>query len=188
MRRALLLLPLLAGLLSCGVEPDVGLEAPVSVAFPLPVDCATVPTGVEAVLWISGSSAPETLDVDPATLAASGNVTFTTGTERTIVLDWFTRGTGPDGEVRVLLAQATRTLDLTDPVNAPPDGSFAAEDIEVASCVDVRDDTTRAGSPTVVFGGQDRPVCDLDDSCGGSLGPDCSNLGELCAGTDPLAP
>lgn len=167
---------------SCGGEEALDLSAPLTLPFALPVECASPPADLEAEVWVSGSRAPTPLAVNVAANTTSGTVRVTTGTERRIVIDWFVEREG----TRVLLAQAAKTLDLTRPETDTIVLEISPSDVNVTTCVDVRDDLTRVGSPTTEYAGEARPVCDLDESCGGSLEPGCSNLGEVCAGGDPL--
>lgn len=168
---------------ACGPAP-----ANVSaVAFPLPsalvVGCANPPSDLEAELWVSGFDESCPLDVDVAAGTTEGNCTVTTGRERTLTVDWFVIR----DDTRVLLAQARDTVDLTNVTEDTVAFAIADGDVEVLECLDVREDQ-KDGKETQTFGGQERPVCDLDDDCGGALDVDCSNIGEICANADPLAP
>ncbi len=172
-----------AALVACGPAPDgPGLDAPLALSFALPVACAQPPADLEAVAWVSGSRDPVPLEVDLAEGTTSGTLRVTTGAERRIVLDWFVERAG----TRVLLGQAVTSLDLTAPEAESIVVEIAPSDVEVAACRDVTGDVTRVGSATTTFEGEQRPTCDLDDSCAGGLEAVCSNLGELCAGEDPL--
>lgn len=158
-----------------------------AVAFPMPsalvVGCANPPADLEAELWISGfdDSCPLTVDVDEGTTV--GECVVTTGRERTLTVDWYVIREN----TRVLLAQARDTVDLTSVTEETVAFDIADGDIEVLECLDVRDDKLD-GVDTQTFDGEARPVCDLDNDCGGTFDVGCSNVGEICAGADPLAP
>ena len=182
-RRQLLALTLAASTLAaCGGEVQPGV-----VSLPLPqalqVSCATAPVDLSAQLWVSGRDAPCTLSVDQVAGTTSGQCDVAAGRERTLTVDWYVERDG----TRVLLAQARQTIDLAGATDAEQNVNIAEGDITVTDCLDVRDDKVD-GVDTQRFDGVDVPVCDLDDSCGGALAADCSNLGELCAGEDPLLP
>ena len=100
-----------------------------------------------------------------------------------LTVDWFVER----GGTRVLLAQARTLIDLAGATEVEQQVTFTADDITTTDCLDVRQDAFD-GTQTQRFAGDDVPVCDLDNSCGGTLDASCSNLGEICAGTDPLAP
>lgn len=189
MRRGLLLRLVVLGALAAAAcsqdaEPEV---SQVSLPFALPLDCASPPEDLEAVLWQSGKRAPDGLDVDLEAGTTEGRVTVTAGAVRRLVIDWFVERPLAEGDVRVLLAQATAELDLRDPEAEEVVLEIAPDDVEVTDCADVRFDLSRVGSATQDVGGAPHPVCDLDESCQGALAPACSNLGEMCAGGDPLA-
>lgn len=176
-------LPLVVGgALSCGGEEAPEARAPLSLSFALPIECAAAPDDLEAVAWVSGTREPTPLAVDVDADSTSGSLRVTTGAERRIVIDWFVERAG----TRVLLAQAVETLDLTRPEAETLVLEVSPSDVEVAACNDVRDDLARVGSATTTFEGGERPACDLDASCGASVDVSCANLGELCAGQDPL--
>lgn len=169
--------------LGCGGEDAPEVRAPVSLPFALPIACASPPDDLAAVAWVSGSRAPTPLAVDVDAGSTSGSLRVTTGAERRIVIDWFVERAG----TRVLLAQATKTLDLARPEAETLVLEVSPSEVNVTTCSDVRDDLARVGSPTTSFAGEERPACDLDASCGASADASCANLGELCAGTDPLS-
>jgi hypothetical protein len=171
---------------ACGVEDDGTELAPMTLEFALPVDCAAPPADLEAVAWISGNQDPEPLQVDVDAGTTTGQLQVTRGLERRVVIDWFVTRAFGGGDVRVVLGQARERLDLTEPTVTQVPLEIAPEDVDVTDCVDVTGDTSRQGVETVSFDGADRPVCDLDDSCAGSLAPECANVGEICAGEDPL--
>lgn len=173
---------------ACGDDSEPAGLARFALPFALPVDCAALPADLEAEAWVSGSRASTALEVSVAEGTTTGRLRVTTGAERLVVVDWFVRRPGPDGEdVRVLLAQAARQVDLR---GADDDVALAFEDddVDVTDCRDVTGDVSRVGSDTQLFAGEQRPVCDLDESCAGAPAVDCSNLGELCAGEEPLVP
>lgn len=184
-RRSLVgaLLALVAVGSACGGEETLDLSAPLTLPFALPIACAAPPTDLQAMAWVSGTREPTPLAVDLAANTTSGTVRVTTGAERRIVIDWFVERQG----TRVLLAQATKTLDLTRPETETFVLDLSPSDVKVDTCMDVQGDLTRVGSPTMLFEGEPRPACDLDGSCGQAPDASCSNLGELCAGRDPLS-
>lgn len=188
MKRAALFLVALASA-ACGGPPegDVGLTA-LGLPFALPVDCAQEPADLSAEAWVSGFREPTPLDVDLAAGTTSGEIDDVTVGDRTLVIDWYVERDLGGAPVRVLLAQAESPLDLTAPETGSVEVTIAPDDVNVTECRDVRGDPTLAGSPTQTVGGVERPACDLDDSCAGSPAPECANLGELCAGADPLQP
>lgn len=176
-------LALVALAASCGgLDDGLDVGAPMALPFALPVACDAPPTDLQAVAWVSGTRAPFPLAVDVSANTTSGVVRVTTGAERRIVVDWFVERDG----TRIMLAQAVKTLDLMRPEAETLVLDISPSDVNVASCQDVRDDLTRVGSPTTRFDGEPRPTCDLDASCAGAPDESCANLGELCAGTDPL--
>lgn len=172
---------------ACGPpEPELALF---EVAAPRALSACQNPpaTGeLSAELWVSGQEESCPLDVDPADRSVSGSCTVTARAVRTLTLDWFT----VEGGVRVLLAQAREELDLVAPASEEVMLAVTDEDVTVRDCVDVTGDDKVNGEATVVFGGAEVPVCDLDDSCAGAPADDeaCANLGEVCAGEDPLVP
>lgn len=168
---------------ACGpVLDDGSATAPLSLSFALPIECASPPADLEAVAWVSGSREPTPLEVDVAAGTTTGTLRVTTGAERRIVVDWFVEREG----ARVLLGQAADTLDLTEPEAETVILEISPSEVQVSDCVDVTSDVSRVGSPTTAFDGEQRPPCDLDESCQGADEAACSNLGELCAGGDPL--
>jgi len=172
---------------ACGPErADVELGE-MSRGFALPIDCAAEPADLQAEAWVSGFRESTPLDVDLAAGTTSGELRDITVGDRRLVIDWFVERDFGGSTVRIMLAQAETALDLTAPETNTVSVEIGPDDVEVAACRDVRGDSTLAGSDTVSFDGADRPVCDLDDSCAGTPGPECANLGELCAGDDPLA-
>jgi hypothetical protein len=179
-KRALLILPLLA---ACAEGP-IAVSA-VSLSLPETVDCAGgLPDDVQAEAWQSGGEEPTELTVDENG-AVSGDLVVTTGISRRLVVDWYVER----DESRVLLAQAATNVDLTRPEADELDVDLGERDITVTDCRDVTKDLGREGLDIVSFRGAVVPVCDMDADCGddGEVRPECSNLGEICAGTDPLA-
>jgi hypothetical protein len=171
---------------ACGPEGGDLSFVPFSLPYALPVACAAMPSDLAAEAWVSGSRGSTPLLVDPDAGTTSGALRVTTGVRRRVVVDWFVVRPSVDGApVRVLLAQAARDLDLR-----APEGdlvlALTKEDIDVTTCRDVTGDVSRTGSLTTLLAGEERPACDLDDSCAGTPAVGCSNLGELCAGLDPL--
>ena len=83
-----------------------------------------------------------------------------------------------------MLAQVQKKLDLTNPASADAKLDVAAADIKSDTCLDMSSDQLN-GRSTVVVAGTAEPVCDLDGS-GGTGGANCTNLGEVCNGGDPL--
>lgn len=185
MRRALSLSAAFVVGAACAPEAAPAL-AEVALPLALPVACDAPPGDLTAVLWQAGTRAPAPLEVDFAAGETRGEVAITTGAVRRLVVDWFVERPHAGESVRVLLAQYVAELDLTAPEDARVGLEIDPADIEVAACRDVRFDLGREGSETQPFAGVPRPVCDLDDSCEGVLDPACANLGEVCAGEDPL--
>lgn len=142
--------------------------------------CAAPPADLEARMWISGSEVPCGLDVDAAAGTTSGACDARPGLVRTLTLDWFAARGGID----LLLAQARGSLDLTQGEDAEVVFTVEEQDVVTVGCVDASRDQVE-GAATIAVNGVDVPVCDVDDSCAGADGP-CSNLGELCASTDPF--
>lgn len=166
---------------ACAPAPEVAL-----VSFPAPqalVSCAALPDDLDAELWVSGND--EACDLEPGDDGSvSGSCeNFVAGRAvRTVTLDWFI----VRGGVRVLLAQAQKEVDLTAVSSGEQTVAFTEDDIRVRGCFDMRDDQLD-GSPTMLVNGAQRLVCDLDEDCPADLAvTDCSNLGEVCAGADPL--
>lgn len=168
-----------------------GAPAPDAVALPLPraltVDCAAPPEDMQAALWVSGQDAPCPLDVDLSAGTAGGACAVTPGRVRRLTLDYFVERPVVGGTLRIVLAQAQREIDLAAPEAQEVEARFSEEDVRVTGCLDMSADSFE-GRALVRFDGADRPVCDLDASCGGDEQPACANLGEVCAGGDPLAP
>ena len=160
-------------LTACGSESSV--QPRVLVLRPQAlVSCAQPPEpgSLQARLWISGSDAPCFLTVDEA--SSSGACDVVPGVKRVFTLDWFVDRGGRD----VVLAQASRTVDLTGATEATVDLTFVDDDYSSDGCLDMAVDSL-AGSPTVDVNGIERPVCDLDDDGD-------SNVVEVCRGDDPL--
>jgi hypothetical protein len=166
----------------CGAEHDPALT-PLTLAFPqaLLTDCASPPSDLAAELWVSGVNESCALDVDVTTQSVTGVCTIPAGRDRTVTLDYFVERQG----IRVLLAQARERLSLAN-AEAEMDWTVSEDDIDPLNCLDVTEDQLN-GSDIQVIGGNARPVCDLDDSCQGTPATDCSNLGEICAGQNPLS-
>jgi len=171
-----------AWVFGCGQDTSDVQAAPVEFGLPLGllVECANVPSDLEAELWVSGVADPCALTVDVAGESTSGTCTIPAGRDRTVSVDWFVMRDG----TRVLLAQARERLQLAD-AEADMEWRIGADDIEPRLCLDLRDDQLN-GSETQLFDGEERLVCDLDASCTDGLEIACSNLGEVCAGEDPL--
>lgn len=175
----------LAAVMGCGPEePPVGV-----VAFPAPQaldSCANQPT-LLAQMWVSGNQDPCTLDV-AADGSASGSCQVQARAERTLTVDWYVDSTFNGSPVRVLMAQAQRTVDLREPESDTLDLAIAADDIVVRGCVDVTGDDKVTGLSEIAFNGATVGPCDLDASCSDPADEACSNLGEVCAGGDALDP
>jgi hypothetical protein len=165
----------------CAADPGV-------VTVPAPralVACEQRPADLAAELWVSGSDEPCGLDVDDAG-AAAGACDVTPGTVRVLTLDWFVTRPFDGDDVRVLLAQARGELDLTRARSADATFTVSPDDVVYSRCLDMREDSFQ-GSPTTTFDGEERPPCDLDDSCpADSEEVTCANVGEVCEGEDPL--
>lgn len=160
-------------LTACGNESSV--QPRVLVVRPQAlVSCAEPPDpgSLQARLWISGLDAPCFLTVEDG--SGSGACDVVPGVKRVFTLDWFVDRGGRD----VVLAQASRTVDLTGATEATVDLTFVDDDYVVDACLDMAVDSL-AGSPTVDVNGVERPVCDLDDDGD-------SNVVEVCRGDDPL--
>lgn len=172
----------------------------------LSVDCPNFPASVElqAQLWISGSDVPCPLSVDLDTGITSGTCNIPVGRERLLTLDWFVQwpienpdnqnNAGNDGAdpilVPVVLAQVQTTLDLSDiatVVATPPSVNIDDADIRTTNCRDMRADSSE-GETQIRINGALRSVCDLNDSCDGAENGTCNNVGDLCAGRDPVLP
>ena len=161
---------------ACGAADDA---TAVSLSTPRALACANAPA-LQARLWVSGTSAPCALDVAGA--ATSGTCTTAPGRKRTLTLDWFVDEAG----VTLLLAQARGTLDLTVADKATADFNVADTDVVTAGCRDMTNDQVE-GNLTIKVAGVDVPPCDVDNSCAGGDGA-CTNLGEVCAQTNPFDP
>ena len=159
------------------------LEDVATVSFATPralLECAAPPEDLAARMWISGSKVPCDLEVDVEGGTTTGSCDTRPGLVRTLTLDWF----APRGGLDLVLAQARGELDLTQGEEAEVGFSVADEDVVTTGCVDATFDQVD-GAPTIEVSGVDVPVCDVDDSCAGADGA-CTNLGELCAETDPF--
>lgn len=179
----------LAGLLGamCGCAPidDDGdaasTGANISLSTPRALlECAAPPDDIAARMWISGSDEPCALEVDVDGGTTSGACSTRPGLVRTLTVDWF----APRGGIDLVLAQARGAIDLTKGDVAEVAFEVAEEDVVTTECLDMRDDQVD-GSLIIEVNGVGVPVCDVDDSCAGGDGA-CSNLGELCAETDPF--
>jgi hypothetical protein len=118
--------------------------------------------------------------VDVAAGTTSGACCTRPGLVRTLTIDWF----APRGGIDLVLAQARGAIDLTAGDAAEVAFEIGADDVVTSECLDMRDDQVD-GSLVIEVNGAGVPVCDVDDSCAGADGA-CSNLGELCAETDPF--
>lgn len=166
--------------LGCAPPDDVA-----AISFSTPralLECATPPAELQARMWISGSKIPCGLDVDVDGGSTSGNCDTRPGVERTLTIDWF----APRAGIDLLLAQARGSVDLTQGEDAEVPFAVEEEDVVTTGCVDASVDQVQ-GAPTILVNGAQVPVCDVDDSCAGGDGA-CTNLGELCAATDPFDP
>lgn len=189
--------PLVAGatllltIVACGPGDDVdGLSASaISLSVPRALlECAAPPADLTARLWVSGSAEPCALEVDVDANVTTGACETRPGLVRTLTVDWFV----PSGavandngdDIELVLAQARGALDLTKGDAAEAAFTVAEEDVVTSECLDMRDDQVD-GSPIIEVNGAGVPVCDVDDSCAGGDGA-CTNLGELCAGTNPF--
>ncbi len=168
--------------LACGCAPiDDDTRANISLTTPRALlECAAPPTDMAARMWISGSGTPCDLEVDINGGTTGGSCSTRPGLVRTLTIDWFT----PRGGIDLVLAQARGALDLTTGDAAEAAFEVSDDDVVTADCLDMRDDQVD-GSPVIEVNGAGVPVCDVDDSCAGGDGA-CSNLGELCAETDPF--
>ncbi len=175
---------LLTGLAGCGPSPASSSasssEAGGTLRFATPQAlsaCAEPPADLQARLWISGTSAPCSLDVDVAGGTTSGGCEVIPGIERRFTLDWFV-DVGVDGGREIVLAQAQKDVDLAGVNDDEITLAIEDDDIDTADCLDMSADQFN-GAASVDVDGVARPVCDLDAD-----GDD--NLAELCAGGDPL--
>ncbi len=164
-------------------EPSLRFAVPAA----LTVDCAAPPDDLEARLWISGDDAPCPLEVDLDEGTTTGACDVRAGRTRRFTLDWFTTRALPDGDAAIVLAQAQDDVDLSRPAGDAVPLTFAAKDVVVTRCLDMSADAF-TGSETIDVDGAPRPVCDLDGSCGDDEATACANVGEICAGQDPLFP
>lgn len=150
----------------------------------LTVDCDNVPEGLSARLWVSGYDDPFALSFDASAGTTSGTVDIAPGVVRKLTIDWYVPLGRADG-VDLVLAQAQGDLALVDDVQATAELALGPEAIIDSGCKDMRGDSF-AGTPTLQLEDQDVPVCDLDDSCAGGDPAACTNLVEVCRGSDPL--
>jgi hypothetical protein len=152
-------------------------HAPASLSLPTPqalTTCATSDVALQSRLWVSGFNESFALDVDLIGGTTSGTVRVPPGIARRFTIDWFIDA---DGRT-VLLAQASRELDLSKTTDDAVELTFADDDLTTTTCRAIDDGTTN-GSTTVDVDGDARPVCDLDDD-------GTPNVDEVCAGLDPL--
>lgn len=175
----------LGGLLSAGAcEPAPPTLAAFRLRLPLPAVCAVAPDDLTAEAFVSGYEDARPLDVDPTTGETTGTFEVAAGIDRRLVIDWIvTRG-----GTRIVVAQARSDLALRAPEGDELAVSLATSDIKTTDCRDVTGDLGRIGVAFVNVDGEERAVCDLDGDCGDPLKEECSNLGELCVGSDPLVP
>lgn len=172
---------------AAGCFPLEPMEPADSVVVGLPralVECAAPPLDLAARLWVSGSATPCELEVNLDEGTTTGACPATPGRVRALTIDWFIPG---DGSVDVVLAQARRELDLTQADEATVELTVGDDEVKTSGCRDMTSDQLE-GSPTISLDGLVVPVCDVDDSCTGSPDPACSNIGEVCAGSDPFDP
>jgi hypothetical protein len=149
------------------------------------VDCAAPPANMRARMWISGSDEPCELEVDLAGGKTTGTCDAKPGIERTLTIDWFVRVEHNTVDLDLMLAQARGKLDLSKPEEK---ATFTVKDDDVKSdtCLDMKPDTLN-GADVVTIDGVEVPPCDVDDSCAGAApSAACSNIGEVCASTDPF--
>jgi len=168
-----------ANVIACAPPAEVNT---VAMATPDALGCDSIPTDIQARLWVSGSKVPceLVLNIDAGT--TTGSCDAAPGRVRTLTLDWFLPS---DRGVDVLLAQATGEVNLEQAQNA--EEPFAPSALVTSDCRDMHDDQV-VGSSTVTLDGVEVPPCDLDKSCAGVDDGACSNLSELCAGGDPFDP
>lgn len=153
----------------------------ITLATPEVVACDNAPSEVRARAWQSGLAEPTALEVaDDGT--TSGSLTVRTGLVRQIVVDWLV----VVDDTEVLIGQARGSVDLTAPEEDTATLSFGEEDVTVTAMVDVEGDLSLTGAATVERGDAIVPVADLNASCEGEVEVDCSNLGDICAGRNPL--
>jgi hypothetical protein len=148
-----------------------------SLSWPTPQalsTCANADVALQARLWVSGFAEPFALDVDLIAGTTSGDVRVPPGISRRFTIDWFVERGGDT----VLLAQASRDLDLSTTTDAAVTLTFGEGDVATTNCRAITDGTT-SGSTTVDIDGSARPPCDLDDD-------GTANLDEVCAGVDPF--
>ena len=172
----------------CGAPERAHADLVFSTPRALTVDCANPPADLAAELYVSGSRDPCPLEVDVAAGTTSGTCETTPGLVRTVVLVWFVTRPSPLGTAtRVVLAEAIDQVDLREEPEDDVTVSFTDDDIVVRGCRDRTDDVID-GSLTQTVDGNAREVCDLDDDCANDTDAACSNLADLCAGGDPIAP
>jgi hypothetical protein len=151
-------------------------ETPVSaVSMPAPralTRCNQVPANLRAELWTSGVDEPCALEVDLVAGTTTGTCdAVPTGTTRVFTVDWFVLDAG----VRVVLAQASQSIDLRNAQEATA-LRITDDDIITTDCVDATVDNAAGLRPAnVVINGTARPVCDLDDD-------GTANILEVCSG------
>jgi len=136
---------------------------------------------MRAELYVSGYLQADgggcALTVNEDTCEVSGTCPSITPRRRQLTLDYFVKVE----DVRVLLAQATKDVDLTSSAQV----TFTEADlVPTAACqlMPGCDNSARTCPGFQVVwedGGVAQPVCDLDADA-------YSNLDELCGGTDPL--
>jgi hypothetical protein len=170
----------LCATIACG--PETSADADVSFSTPAALDCAQVPA-LSARLWVSGSGVPCDMSVDGA--VTSGSCTTRPGRVRTLTLEWFVHDDAH--ALDLVLAQVRGTVNLENEKDAEVPFDVKAADVTTFGCLDVSADQV-SGKETIVVGGDNVPVCDVDNSCNGAAGDACTNLGELCAGSDPFDP
>lgn len=164
-----------------GADGDADVDAALFLRTPRALlECAAPPDDMEARLWVSGSAEPCPLEVDVAAGTTSGFCTTAPGLARTLTLDWF----APRGGIDLVLAQARGGVDLSASDEEQVAFTVGEDDVVTSECLDMTEDQVD-GTPIIEVNGAGVPVCDVDDSCAGGDGA-CSNLGELCADTDPF--
>jgi hypothetical protein len=173
------LVPVVLGVLAgsagsaCGADVAPQVAPPMALRTPQALtECATPPADLQARLWISGYADPCFLDVVGD--VTSGDCPVAPGITRRFTLDWFIDAGGRT----VVLAQATRELDLTGATEASTVLAFTDGDVKTSPCLDMSEDSF-AGRDTVLLDGAARPVCDLDVD-------GIANLDEVCGGQDPF--
>jgi hypothetical protein len=165
----------LAGVGGACVAPAEGPASTLSLPTPQALSgCRGADEPLQARLWVSGFAEPFALDVNEADGTTSGDVRVAPGITRRFTIDWFIER-APD---TILLAQATRDLDLSRPADAAVTLTFDDRDVVTSNCRALSDGTL-AGASTVTVRGFPRPPCDLDDD-------GQPNLDEVCDGGDPF--